>query len=92
MLFQIKDIPPAAMAVAVAVLVIVAFGAGKLCSKQAVAPEGSEEGGAGKAETSENPVANAVAASQDPQQSLAAKARADGQLEENPYGEDVMAL
>ena len=65
MLFQIQDIPPAAMAVAAAVLVIVAFVAGKLCSKQSVAPEGSEDG-AGKAATSENPVANAVVASRIP--------------------------
>ena len=91
MLFQIQDIPPAAMAVAAAVLVIVAFVAGKLCSKQSVAPEGSEDG-AGKAATSENPVANAVVASQDPQHSVAAKAPADDQLEENTYGADVTAL
>ena len=79
------------MAVAAAVLVVVAFVACKLCSKQSVAPEGSEDC-AGKAATSENPVANAVVASQDPQHSVAAKAPADDQLEENTYGADVTAL
>lgn len=65
-LSQTQPTTPTVMAVIAVVLAIAAFGAGKLCLKQSVAPAVSEDG-AGKVATSVNPIANAVVASEAPQ-------------------------